>query len=860
MHLEDHVHRRVHGDDLTVHQAQFLVVVEHGVHVFDPDGVHRPVEHHPFTIGGGVHGEFAVFFGKDAILPLVRHRVELTVELPHVDGLGVDDNNLHLVLLQQALRVEVLQRGGEHAIHARLGAVRVPHEHQAVSHEDHLVQLENLLEKHRRGLQVRLVARLRQRRAHVIIIRLGQLHPREEIREDVVEQRHVRRQELGEVHVLERDEHEHGFVLVRELELDRPRRSQHRDDGAHAVIIVALRRKLLRAQFVRRHELDGERSRLKVPARVQENLGDEGVVWNHHRHGSEERLEVIRQLGATGVARVHGDEHVARASKGKARSLEIEHRRLGRLGSGDCENLLRDDGEHLEVDAVELVEARPRARRREALKKLSHREVIQTVGAVEDDALHGDRLGEILGGLRLSRARGTLRSAANVQVHRTHQRAIASIRQRGDHQPRRVAEVLIPIRDGGVDHTHRDAALSVFVFVPRVAELTGPLEIVHIGHRFFRQIVHHVPRVHLDHHQRRQRLSLQFRKLASNLLDDVHQLRAAHLCVLGHGTVRDGGFGLRGPIQRPDAENYLTGPRHHPVRALGGGVGVRGLLTHHRHRLSLRRLALDEPLLHRAAGFRRIEALLELHLLSLLGDHRGHLQIFLELQEVDGLEHLLQVGLHAQRILRLGENLQQLVVGQKVKPRERQSLGLEVVAQALVHLVQQLVALLQRPEQLFVGSHGEHLGGELQLRHRLSPRRVHRPELAALRRHLLHDVVRPEDGFQVEPTALHLQPLVQNLLNGGQFLLPQLDAILERADVRRRAHRLRLDDLVVEQHLRLLRPLEDARPRVAPGCRLERHALPVDQHLVQGAFQGELLAGEVGVPLDGLDVLRQLQL
>ena len=39
------------------------------------------------------------------------------------------------------------------------------------------------------------------------------------------------------------------------------------------------------------------------------------------------------------------------------------------------------------------------------LEELAHGDVVQAVGAVEDHALHGHRLGEVLGGLRLPGAR-----------------------------------------------------------------------------------------------------------------------------------------------------------------------------------------------------------------------------------------------------------------------------------------------------------------------------------------------------------------------------------------------------------------------------------------------------------------------
>ena len=54
-------HLQVHGlehevggggqlDDLAAHQAQLLVVVQHRVHVLDPDGVHRPVKQQPLAV------------------------------------------------------------------------------------------------------------------------------------------------------------------------------------------------------------------------------------------------------------------------------------------------------------------------------------------------------------------------------------------------------------------------------------------------------------------------------------------------------------------------------------------------------------------------------------------------------------------------------------------------------------------------------------------------------------------------------------------------------------------------------------------------------------------------------------------
>ena len=51
--------------------------------------------------------------------------------------------------------------------------------------------------------------------------------------------------------------------------------------------------------------------------------------------------------------------------------------------------------------------------------------------------------------------------------------------------------------------------------------------------------------------------------------------------------------------------------------------------------------------------------------------------------------------LYGGRVLRLRENLQQLIVREEVEARERVALSLQVIAQSLLYLFQQLVALTQ---------------------------------------------------------------------------------------------------------------------------------------------------------------------
>ena len=58
--LKYHVHLVGHLDDLPAHQAELLVVIQHGVHVLYPHGVHGPVKDDPLTLlchAGGVLSE-----------------------------------------------------------------------------------------------------------------------------------------------------------------------------------------------------------------------------------------------------------------------------------------------------------------------------------------------------------------------------------------------------------------------------------------------------------------------------------------------------------------------------------------------------------------------------------------------------------------------------------------------------------------------------------------------------------------------------------------------------------------------------------------------------------------------------------
>jgi hypothetical protein len=146
---------------------------------------------------------------------------------------------------------------------------------------------------------------------------------------------------------------------------------------------------------------------------------------------------------------------------------------------------------YLELDAIELVEAGPGARLREALEELAHGLVVEAVRAVEDHALLGDGLGQVLGGLRLAGAGGALGRAAQVQLEGAHERAVAAVGERRDDEAARVAQVLVRVLQLRRDHA-REAGGPRRIEV--VAQLRQPLEVADGAHLAVVQVLDGVAR------------------------------------------------------------------------------------------------------------------------------------------------------------------------------------------------------------------------------------------------------------------------------------------------------------------------------------------------------------------------------
>ena len=432
----------------------------------------------------------------------------------------------------------------------------------------------------------------------------GSLDSGEEVGHERGEERHVLRHKLGRVHVLDRAEQDDVLRVVGVGALERARRVEHRLDGAEAEVVVVLLRELLLHQVVERRHLLREHLGGLEALGEEHDLDDERDVRLHHRHGPQQRLEVLGQLGAARVAGVHRDEDAARRVELDLLALEPEELLVLRHGREDAQDLLRHDGEHLHLDAVELVEARPRARLREAREHAAERLVVEAVGAVEDDALLGQVLREVLDRLRLARARGALRQPAAVQVERGGERGVAAVGERRDNQPRRVGEVLVAVQVLRV-RLPDDAALRA-ALLPVEAQLQQPLEVVDRRAARLDHPVDDVARVHLDRHDVDRLLPVELAQVAAHHVAQLREqvdlllLRLPHrrLLPLGHRVERLGA--LDGPQDLPRRERHLPRPLADPLlalRLLHVAVAAEEQLRERGDHRALRR---QQPALHRA--------------------------------------------------------------------------------------------------------------------------------------------------------------------------------------------------------------------------------------------------------------------
>ena len=448
---------------------------------------------------------------------------------------------------------------------------------------------------------------------------------------------------------------------------------------------------LLRAETISLHDLLGEGARLDEAVRVERDFGNGDILGNHHGHGTEQSLQVVRQNGPTSVTRIHRYEDVGGWLELDCGAFEEELSQALVLSTLDLEDLLRNDRENFKLDSIELIKATPAATRCEAFEEFSHGFGVEAICTIEHDAVDADCFGKVFGRFCLASASGAFGSSSKVELQSGHQSPIASIGQRCDDQPARVSQELVAVLQYGCDHPHvnRLALLEVVI-----AHLLDPLEVLEVVNAFAGQALSHVSRVHILHDERAERDPQQVVKLLPDHVDNLGELRLALLVELDHLIVRslfsESFLDLKRPDDLRDDEDDLARPGFQPAdalmvqiaRALTEVIGcilhgdlwvVLEALNDHVLDAALHRLLqIVQPLFNLAIVLVRADDSDQFDLLALFADNLCDL-VFLQfwlcvlIQSVEGdlvdaFEALFQVLLDAARLLRVAQDLDQVVV------------------------------------------------------------------------------------------------------------------------------------------------------------------------------------------------------
>ena len=612
-------------------------------------------------------------------------------------------------------------------------------------------------------------------------------------------------------------------------------------------------------QIVAKHELPRKDLAHLEALREEHDLTDQHHVGHHHRHGPEERLERLGQLGTAGITRVHRNEgHDGLVNRD---GLVVEQEGLdvcarAPVAAADAVEhhlVLRGaHGEHLNRDPVELVEASPAASLCETLVDGRHDAIVHLVRAVEHVHHDSERAAQILGGFRLARPCGAGRCAAKDEPRRLRERDVATVRERRDHQRAAVPDVLVGVRL--VEIANVDPAVRR-LFVDAVAQLRLPLEAVSHLHTRIDQSRDHVAPVDVDGHHRDDLLPVTLRQLAINQIGQVVELRLALVevvlarIVVAFLELLEHAVDVVGVDDTRDQDAHLCALVNCPLVArlvlvclVAIGLVPAQARAHPLH-------DLVEPDLDRTIAQAR---LVEFHELFRPIDHpqrglgRRAVLVHLVPNLVDRVEVLGEVLLQQPRRAALGQNVEQVSTRNEVEARERELLGLQVVVQ---RLLAELQVLEHRVEQLlhaFLLGQLDRVEDLLRFLHQLLPVAVDAVEPLRILWQLHTDIGGThEDRLEPDPLLLHLLPRrTDGRVDSAELALPLADQVLERliaGDVLGAAEGLQLHLAVVQRFHQLFGKHEQHDLRLHVRLVHDHQALPHLVDLGQLLLDDELL-------------------
>ncbi|KAH6607744.1 hypothetical protein Trco_004057 [Trichoderma cornu-damae] len=847
---------------LSVGQGEQLVVVEDAVQVLDPLGVDVAVEDDPVSLGvlaAEVVDDLAEDAGEEAVGPLSRGGVQVAVERLLGHDLGVDDVGDALDALDLLQGVEQEPPGGG------LPGAGIANHHDAVVDLLDLVQLEDLGHPQVGDHEMALGGERADGFLESDEVGGHVLDAGEAVLLDVDHDVHVRLDQLGRDRLADALHEDLGLdnllgaevAVAQASALEATGADQDALERAEAEVVVGLLRQVPRALVEEGHRLLGEPLGLAETLRVEHDFGDELLVGLGHGDAPEELLQVVGQVGAAGVAGVHGDEdaRVLVDAELPADQLDLRLVVLGPLLQAELDvlDLLRNGRQDPLLETVKLVEAAPRTDLADAQEDAAHGLEVKGVVAAEDEREPPELDAQGLDGLGLPRAGGAVRRASEALAEGLGEREETPVGEGSPDEAIGDAEVLEAVVELGVGHLDVQAVEEVALRRVHVAHLKLP-EVVARGVGLgVDQLLDHVPLVDALGDHLLALLALYDFEIPQDGLGehakDLHlPLEQGRQRLAAGGERRvDGGRpgGLGGEDDDLAGERVHEGDEGFAVDLVGledGGVVLHGLGEQLRERLLHPVLQQGEPVVD-PGRLGQGDLLVQRDGLALLGGEARDDSLVIHDEAGQAGKHLLEMLGNAQGIVAVANHLQEILVADEVEPGEGHALLLEVFAEGLLDLVEHFRQALQGLLGIGDVEHVEDVGRLVGLLHDGQELAVDVLEAAGLDGEEVLDVGVPgEDALQVNPLALHVDPDVEEDVDAIQLVLPGHGVLLEFLVVGRVLHGLERVQVLAALGEEVV-PATDKPALVLVVDHLEGVVLPRLADLLEELFESHLALG-----------------
>lgn len=265
--------------------------------------------------------------------------------------------------------------------------------------------------------------------------------------------------------------------------------------------------------------------------------------------------------------------------------------------------------------------------------------MVHTIRAVEHDALLRKRLGQILGGFRLSCSCWSCRCSTKIEVESTHEGHVALVSEWSNDESHGVTKVLVTIWE---------ASLYAFdvavVLLPVVPELCNPLEGTDIVDLFSNEFTDDVLSMYIDDDKRIKGELCLLTELLPDEHDRVFQLALESVKVLlysRNSSFTDGFVHIKSPMDLTSVQDAHSCMELHPLCSWSFPIVFDRLEKHASDGSGHHLLNISHPVLNISVFW--VNLLHKVDFLAFRGDHCPHGVVRLELKVSYSLKDLSEM-------------------------------------------------------------------------------------------------------------------------------------------------------------------------------------------------------------------------